>query len=132
MSKILATLPDPERVVKDFLDTVLTETVGIGVPTTWVKGTSAPHVQVSTDGMFMESWPVAGEATIRLVAWAAGPTSAKELAQRAMGYLLAHEGSTTIARTRPLTGLLPARDEQTGAEIASVTVRVTLRSIPIT
>lgn len=129
---LLRTFPDPERVVRDYLDTVLTETVGVGVPTNWVKGSSDPHVQTSLDGMFMASWPVAGEATIRLVAWATSPTAAKELAQRAQGYLLAHDGTGQIARTRPLTGLLPARDEQTGAEIASVTVRVTLRSIPIT
>lgn len=129
---LLRTFPDPERVVRDYLDTVINDaTIGVGVPSSWTAG-STPHVQVSTDGMFMENWPVAGEATIRLVAWAASPTAAKALAQRAQGYLLAHDGVGDIARTRPLVGLLPARDEQTGAEIASVTVRVTLRSIPIT
>ena len=130
--KPLVTFPDPERVVRDFLDAAIDDaTVGVGVPANWVKDTSGPHLQVSTDGMFMANFPVAGEATIRIVAWAASPTAAKALAQRAQGYLLAHDGTGDIARTRPLTGLLPARDEQTNAEIASISVRVTLRSIPI-
>lgn len=132
MTKLLRTFPDPERVVRDYLDGVLPESVGVGVPSDWVKGQSAPHVQVSLDGVFLASWPVAGEATIRLVAWAASPTAAKELAQRAHGYMLAHPGTPPIAGTRRLVGLIPSRDEQTGAETAAVTVRVTLRSIPIT
>ena len=125
------TFPDPERVVRDYLDTVIDDaTIGVGVPASWTRD-SDPHLQVSTDGMFMENYPIAGEATIRLVAWASGPTEAKELAQRAQGYLLGHPGTGSIARTRPLVGLLPSRDEQTNAETAAVTVRVTLRSIPI-
>lgn len=130
MTKLLVTYPDPERAVRDYLASVITEaTVGVGVPSNWTKG-SGPHVQVATDGMFL-SHPVSGEATIRLVAWASGPTTAKRIVQLAQGHLLAHPGTGPIARTRPLVGLLPARDEQTGAEIASVTVRVTVRSIPI-
>lgn len=133
MSKLAVTYPDPERVVRDYLDSVIADaTVGVGVPAGWTKTSPQPHVQVSTDGMFLtRTHPVYGEATIRLVAWSSSPTTAKELVQRAQGLLLAHPGTGSIARTRPLVGVLPSRDEQTNAEIASVTVRVTLRSIPI-
>lgn len=133
MTPPAVTYPDPERVVRDYLDTVIADaTIGVGVPSSWTKA-SGNHLQVATDGMFLgRTHPVYGEATIRLVAWSASPTQAKELAQRAQGLLLAHPGTGDITRTRPLTGLLPARDEQTNAELASVTVRVTLRSVPIT
>jgi hypothetical protein len=132
MTKPAVMLPDPERAVRDYLAPLLPQaTVGIGVPGNWTPSAPKPHLQVATDGTFLAGWPVAGESTIRLVAWAAGPTTAKALAQHAMGLLLAHTGSDTIARTRPLTGLLPSRDEQTNAETAAVTVRVTLRAVPL-
>jgi hypothetical protein len=132
VAKVLVTYPDPERLVRDYLDSVIADaTVGIGVPSTWTKA-SGNHLQVATDGMFMDSYPVGGEATMRLTAWSASPTQAKELVQRAQGYLLAHPGTGGIVSTRPLVGLLPARDEQTNAELATVTVRVTVRSVLIT
>ena len=130
--KLAVTYPDPERVVRDYLAAVMGDqaTVGIGVPGDWTPS-AGPHLQVATDGMFMAGHPVYGEATVRIVAWAASPTEAKRLAQLAQGHLLAHPGDGTIARTRPLVGLLPSRDFQTNAETASVTVRVSLRSVPI-
>lgn len=130
--KPAVTYPDPERVVRDYLDAVTDDaTVRIGVPSSWTSE-SGTHIQVACDGMFLaNTHPVYAVATIRLVAWDASPTTAKAAVQRAQGRLLAHPGTGDIARTRPLTGLVPARDDQTNAEIASVTVRVTLRSIPI-
>lgn len=129
--KAPVTFPDPEREVRDFLAPLLPGvTVMVGVPADWTPK-AGPHLQVATDGMFMAGYPVYGEATVRLVAWAASPTEAKRLAQLAQGHLLAHPGGGTIARTRPLVGLLPSRDFQTNAETASVTVRVSLRSVPI-
>lgn len=132
MAKTAVTYPDPERVVKDYLDPLIADaTVGIGVPSSWTSA-SGEHLQVAADGSFLSgTHPVYTEATVRLVAWSDSPTAAKELVQRAQGLLLAHPGTGSISRTRPLTGLVPARDDQTNAEIASVTVRVTLRSVPI-
>lgn len=129
--KAPVTFPDPEREVRDFLAPLLPGvTVMVGVPADWTPK-AGPHLQVATDGMFMAGYPVYGEATVRLVAWAEGPTAAKALVQEAQGRLLAHTGGGAIARTRPLTGVLPSRDFQTNAEQAAVTVRVTLRSVPL-
>lgn len=130
--KTLATYPDVERLVVDWLTSELDEpdcTVGVGVPAAWQPGDK--HLQVDLDGTPRMDHPVAAYATVRLVAWADSTTDAKRLAMRAHGVLLAHPGGDGIAGTRALTGIFPARDSKTGAEIASVTARVTVRSVLI-
>lgn len=124
------TYPDVERLVRDYLAARLDASVGVGVPATWTAQ-SGPHVQVALDGSFLRDHPAAAHCTVRLVAWAASTTAAKALVQEAQGWLLAHPGGGGIATTRPLTGLIPGRDSRTGAEIASVTVRVTIRAVPL-
>lgn len=127
--KTLATYPDAEHLVVDWLTDNLDEpdcTIGVGVPTDWTRGDL--HVQVDLDGTPRMDHPVLSHSTIRLVAWAASTTEAKRLAAKAHGVLLAHPGGGGIAGTRALTGVFPAKDSKTGAEIASVTTRVTLRA----
>src|SRR5690606_17111937 len=132
---LLATYPDAERVVRNYLAEQLTDlgeicTVRVGVPSNWTPATGT-HLQIALDGTPTGSHPIMVDATIRLVAWAANTTDAKRLAALAQGVLLAHGGGGGIARTAFLTGVQPARDPSTRAEIASTTTRVTVRSTPI-
>lgn len=126
---------DVERLVVDFLEDALAEhdpdaSVGIGVPGGWTP-TQFPHLEVVSDGEPLNVWPIAMRATIRLVARAATTTDAKALCALAFGLLCAHNGDGVIVQTRPLTGVLAARDPDTHVEIASATVRVTCRTEPI-
>lgn len=134
--KPIVTYPDVERVTVDLLALIVyphepTVTVGIGVPADWTPA-EPDHLQVTCDGTPAMDHPVAVHSTVRIVAWSATPTRAKELANLALGLLLAHGGAEPIAAITPLTGMLPARDTATRAELASFTVRVTVRSVPAT
>lgn len=128
MSRPLVTYPDAERLVVDLLTADLTGetcTIGIGIPADWTAD-SDPHLQVALDGTPIDEHPIRQLATVRVTAWARNPTAAKTLAQLAHGHLLTH---FEISR---LTGLLRASDEDHQAELASFTVRASVRSTPIT
>lgn len=88
-------------------------------------------IEVAWDGTPLVAHPVVEHATIRVTAWALTRARAIELVSLAQGLLLAHAGGMGIARIGALTGVLPARDPVTNAELASVTVRVSVRSQPI-
>lgn len=127
--------PDAERLVGDILDGLLTEygetyTIGNGVPTGWVP-TSPPHVQVVWDGTPTMEWPVTTRPTIRVVVRASDIPEAKRLAAVCQGLLLAHMGGDGVTNIRPGVGVLPARDEDTQAEIAWFTVIATVRNVPL-
>ena len=127
MTKPLVTYPDPERAVVDHLtDAIDDVTVGVGVPTDWVR-TDDPHIQVACDGTPVDEHPIAHRTTIRVVVWAASTSEAKRLALEAHGHLLTGWGDDLHSVT-PLTGLLPAHDDDHDAELASFTVRVRVRS----
>lgn len=127
--KIAATYPDVEHLVVDWLTAELDEdcTIGVGVPGDWTKE-SGNHLQVDLDGTPRLDHPVLAHATVRMVAHSASTTESKRLAMKAQGILLAHPGGDGVAGTRALTGVFPAHDSTTGAELASVTTRVTVRS----
>lgn len=120
--------PDAEAATRATLTDLLAGegcTVAIGKPTDWTTG-SDPHVQVNLDGTPRIDHPIVAYATIRVTIWSYDPSPAKALAALAMGLLLAERYVT------PLTGILPARDPDSGADLASFTVRVATRSEPIT
>lgn len=122
---------DVERLVVDYLTDLLGDvTVAVGVPTDWTPA-STPHLEVASDGIPTQQWPIVDFATIRLVARAASTTAAKALCARAHGRLCACPGTNEIYGTTSLTGVLPARDPDTHAELASATVRVAVRTIPL-
>lgn len=128
----LVQMPDAEKETRALLADLLDgPTVSVGVPQGWTPA-SGSHVEVAWDGTPSMEWPVSADATIRLVARAASTSAAKALCAEAQGRLVAYMGDDVIARIRPLTGVLPARDPATNAELASCTVRVTVRSQPIT
>lgn len=135
MSKPLVEVPDAERLTVDLLESLIASyepdvTVGIGVPDGWDVN-SDPHLEVAWDGTPVDELPAIAHATIRIVARAATSTEAKRLAGLAQGLLLAHNGSAGISVIRNLTGVLPAQDNLTRAELAAVTLRVTVRTTPI-
>jgi len=131
VSKPLAVTPDVERVVTDYLTTALAArgqdvSVGVNVPAAWVKGTKA-HVQVGLDGTPVVQYPILASASVRVTCWHADASPAKALAALCEGLLCSHPGSAQIGSVRSLTGVLPTRDPDTGAQLASVSVRVNLR-----
>jgi len=133
VTKPLATPPDAERVIVDYLAAALVTqgqdvTVGVDIPTTWTPGTK-PHVQVAWDGTPDMAYPVVWRCTVRVTAWATKTSDAKALAGLCNALLCVHEGSTEVGSVRPLTGTLPARDPDTDAELASFTVQVNLLGV---
>ena len=129
--KPLAVPPDVEHVVVDYLSAALLArgqdvTCAPTVPATWAPGTKA-HVQVGHDGTPEVIYPIIDRASIRITVWATTTTAAKALAALAQGLMLSHPGSPEVGSVRPLTGVLPTRDPDTGAALASVSVQVNLR-----
>lgn len=134
-SGLVVTYPDPERLTIDILTAALElyvplVTVQLGAPTNW-RPELGSFVQVDLDGVPIMDHPIAMHATVRLVAHASTTDDAKELILLAQGLLLAHPGGQGVTRYRSLTGLFPATDPATEAELASITVRATVRSIPL-
>jgi len=127
----LAVAPDAERLTIDYLTPALaahstTATVGVDIPTTWTS-TSTQHLQVALDGTPSLHYPVLARATVRLTAWASSTTTAKALVALALGLMCSHPGDANVASVQALTGVLPTRDPDSSAQLASVTVRVNLR-----
>lgn len=137
--KPLVTYPDATKECKDALQTLwplywrgpLT-TIGIGVPTKWTPLTSGPHLQVSLDGTpIVQGHPIRIKSSIRVAAWSNSVSLSKEMATLSMGLLLAFGSWGQLAGTRPLTGPITARDEDTKAELCYISVSATIRSIPV-
>lgn len=127
--KILRTYPDVERLVVDRLAGQLEGcTVGVGMPDDWTTD-SDPHLQVNLDGANAVH-PISATSTVRLTAWTHSTTTAKELVQRAAAHLL-HDPGGDIVNARPGAGLLPARDDDHDAELASLTLLVRTRSTEV-
>lgn len=132
---LAVTYGDVERLVVDHLATVLAgrlpagATIGVGVPSGWVPA-SPLHVQVVWDGTPTRTHPIVINATVRVVVRAASTTLAKQYALLIEGLLLAGGWPDSFS-VQPLTGVLPAGDPDTNAQLASFTVRVTVRSTPI-
>lgn len=128
--KTLAVPPDAEHVVIDYLTTALAArgqdvTCGVNIPTTWATGTK-PHVQVGHDGTPIVEYPILWRASVRVTCWASSTTTAKSLAALCFALLCSHPGSLEVGSVRPLTGTLPTKDPDTGAQLASVSVQVNL------
>ena len=146
--KILAVPPDAEHVIVDFLTAALLSrpgndvyvdmymdtypggvTVGTSIPSTWEPRSSASHVQVGHDGTPEVTYPHIWRASVRVTCWASSTTAAKALAGLCEALLLSHGGGAGVVNIKSLTGVLPTRDPDTGAQLASISVRVSLRGI---
>lgn len=134
--KPLTTPSDAERVTIDYLTPALLArgqdvTCGVNIPTTWTT-TTKPHVQVGWDGTPRSFYPIADVATVRVTAWASTTTAAKALVGLCEGLLLSHPGGGGVGNVRPGTGVLPAQDPATKAQLASISVLMTLRRTVLT
>lgn len=128
--KVVVEWPDVERLVVDLIEGFdLADSVGVGVPTAWTP-TDGPHAQVALDGTTEIVPAVMQRHTMRVTVWADTTTAAKALAARLQANLHAHGGGEGITAIKPLTGTLPTRDPDTGAELASFTVAAVVRSVP--
>lgn len=133
--KILATAPDAELLIKNYLTTALTTrgqdvTVGMILPVGWSTTTtppSKPHVLIALDGTPNVQYPVTAAASIRVTCFAASRTTAKALAALCEGLLLSYIGGSGIASIQSLTGILVTRDPDTNGQMATIAVRVNLR-----
>lgn len=128
-------IPDVERLVIDYLQAIrgthfpAGATIGVGIPATWTPAAPA-HIQIVSDGTPTMTWPIVASPTVRVVVRAASTTLAKSIAAMAMGLLCAGGWPPSFS-ILPLTGVLPASDPDTRAQLASFTLRVTVRSQPI-
>lgn len=135
MSRPAVLIPDVERLIVDYLQTIrglylpTGATIGVGVPAGWTSA-RPPHIQIVNDGTPSMVWPIVASPTVRVVVRAATTTLAKSTAAMALGLLCA-DGWPPSFSIIPLTGVLPASDPDTRAELASFTVRVNVRSTPI-
>ena len=129
--KPLAATPDAERAAIDYLTPALVTqgkdvTVGVNVPTAWTKGTKA-HIQVGLDGTPTVDYPIRATASLRVTVWHESTTTAKALAALCEGLLLSHPGNSTTFNVRPGSGVLPTKDPDTGAQLATIGVLMNLR-----
>lgn len=125
-------VPDVEKAARALLASLTPgpTTVGIGVPDDWTA-TSPSHLQIGWDGTVVRAHRLTARALIRVTAWASSTSTAKALALDAEARLCAHDGAGVISMIRSATGVLPARDPDTGAELATFTVSMTVRLTPL-
>jgi hypothetical protein len=130
----LVTFADPERALRTYLTTEWAAraeaykpaTLSNAFPTTTLSG-NATHVQVELDGS-EDEYPITERATVRVTFYSA-PTSqdnAKNGAAVTRALCLTHPGDADIAGVSSLTGRLKAVDPDTGNNMVSFTVRVSL------
>lgn len=125
---------DGERATVDILTALIAPhepnvDVGVAVPPDWTPS-SRPLLQVRVDGTFLLR-RIVTRATVRVVARSGSRTRSKSLAALAEGLLLSYEGGPVVSHYRLGTSVLPARDSDTLAELASITVQMIARSTPI-
>jgi hypothetical protein len=101
------------------------------VPGDWVVETDRPLLVVDDDGGGVD-WPVMSKPIVRVTVWANGKQTAKLLRRIVMGVLLAQPvpGIAHIRKTG--IGYTDARDDETGADLASFTVNATVRTEVVT
>lgn len=129
MTRPLVTYPDVEELIIDHLVDLDARN---NVPPDWTPGSDGDYVlEVHLDGTPRDLHPIAQQSTVRLVARAGTTSQAKALALEAHGRALVGPWPTGITNVQKLLGLTTAQDPATLAELAAVTVRVTVRSIPI-
>lgn len=130
------TLPDPDAEAADLIEALLAEldhdaTVDTDLPSTWTP-TDPAHVLVACDLIDATgTWPIYADCTIRATVYASGPRRAKRIALDLLGLLVDAGAQPPFARHRPLTGPLLTRDDANKADVASITVRSTLRTVPL-
>ncbi|WP_431231528.1 hypothetical protein ACQ856_18370 [Mycolicibacterium psychrotolerans] len=125
---------DPVPPVQAFLEALHGASVRIvdEVPDDWVVDTDAPLIVVADDGGPI-TWPVLSDPLVRCTVYANGKQTAKQLRRVSMGALLGARDVIPGGHIRKSgVGYTDARDQDTGADMASFTVTATVRTEVIT
>lgn len=101
--------------------------VRLSVPDRWTPASGALLIIADDGGPMM--WPVKSRHTIRLTAWAAGRTQARDIATLAAGLLGDGRPSGVASVDAEMGTVLDARDENTGAMLASVLITAHARTV---
>jgi hypothetical protein len=99
------------------------------VPETWTIDTG-PLLIVADDGG-QTQMPIKSRLTVRLTSWAAGRTEARRIVSTAAGLLLDGRPTGVAHVHREMGGVLDARDKATGADLASILLTVTARTVVV-
>lgn len=113
-SALIAFLGDDARVVRD-------------VPNTFQPG-DTPIVLVADDGGPL-SWPVSSRNIVRVTVFGSGISSVRLLARRCAGQLHDNRPSGITHVFREGSSVIETRDPKTGADMASFTVAVRVRTV---
>lgn len=132
MSRPLVEFPDVELVVADWLNDVLDFDVGVPVPARYQPALHGTFLRIRGDGAPTQVRGLTSSESVALVAYAVDSPTAKAAALRAQAYACAGPWPSEIANVDTLTGVLATRDQATNAELASVTIRVVTRAVPVT
>jgi len=103
-------------------------TAALNLPPKWAPETHPPAVVVFDDSG-PTRWPIATHPQIRVTVWAHGRTRARTIAGLCLGWLLA--GRVPGVKISPGTSIIDARDPDNGGDMASFTVRTTVRTVPL-
>lgn len=128
--------PDPMLAVVELLRDSFNEisldyaegvTVGTRVPTDKsIEKSYLPYILVRLDGSTLTQ-QLNEQATIRISVWHSTEAKGIALAQVCRALLLSYEGGTKIRVVKPLTGILPTSDPESGDPLSSFTVAINLR-----
>lgn len=101
--------------------------VGTKVPTDKsLDKKQLPYVLVRLDGSSL-AHQVNEEATIRVSVWHSTEAKGIALAQACRALLLSFEGDARIRVIKPLSGVIPTSDPESGDPLSTFTVAVSLR-----
>lgn len=106
-------------------------TVGTKVPTDKsLDKKHVPYILVRLDGSTLTQ-QVNEEATIRVSVWHSTEAKGIALAQACRALLLSFEGNAQIRVCKPLSGVIPTSDPESGDPLSSFTVAVSLRPLTL-
>lgn len=113
----------------DWLNARMTPDVRLSVPDRWKPSDGALLIVADDGGGAM--WPVKSSHTIRLTGWAAGRTAARTVAATAAGLLGDGRPTGVVSVDSQMGSILDARDDNTGAMLASVLITVHARTVQV-
>ena len=116
--------------IKTWLDArISTADVRLNVPDKWMPANGALLVISDDGGPTM--WPMNSQHTIRLTAYAAGRTQAREIVALAAGLLGDGRPAGVASVNSDMSSILDARDRNTGAVLASVLMTAHSRTVEV-
>ena len=116
--------------IVDWLTPRITDAdIRLNVPEKWKPTDKAVLVVADDGGPAM--WPIMSQHTVRLTAYADGRTKARSIVRKACGLLGNGRPVGVHHVAREMGTILDARDQDTGAVLASVLLNVTARTVVI-